>query len=139
VSSTSVCLKCGDGVAVCSSDGTTITSCSAGYFGTTKCTSCGEGAKSCYSETLALTCVDGYYLGSDSKCAKCSASNAATCSLVGLAVSCVSSYYPLNGVCLSCSSLSSTCPAACLSLGYFSGSNSCNPCSSNAISCVSST
>lgn len=72
-------------------------------------------------------------MGSDSKCAKCSASNAATCSLVGFAVSCATSFYPLNGVCLTCSSTTSNCPVACLSLGYFSGNKSCNACSSNAL------
>ncbi len=78
-------------------------------------------------------------MGSDSKCTKCSASNSATCSLVGLAVTCASAYYPINGVCLPCGSTTSTCPSACLSLGFFSGASACTACSSNALTCVSAT
>lgn len=87
------------------------------------------------------SCLTGYYVTATNTCGQCQAANTATCALLGAAVTCVSSYYPLNGVCLSCASASMACASACLNLGYFNSVSasvtSCNACSSNALSCAS--
>jgi len=70
--------------------------------------------------------------------------NVATCSLLGAAVTCAATFYPLNGVCISSVTTTTACASASLKLGYFtslSATNvtSCAPCSANALSCSSAT
>jgi hypothetical protein len=44
---------------------------------------------------------------------KCKDSNALTCSLKASATLCTLGYYPINGVCVACSSATDACVPAC--------------------------
>lgn len=73
-------------------------------------------------------------------CEACPAgSNVDTCSLSGYAETCVSGYYPFDGVCLECENSEDTCNPACLSLGFFNKGSSCAKCPANTLTCASDT
>jgi hypothetical protein len=43
-------------------------------------------------------------------CVICTNANTISCAITGIAVTCSSGYYPLNGVCNTCASVYSVCP-----------------------------